>query len=109
MPDVLPIVFLYLACPGNSVGGNLHILLHDQNVSDSDVEFCRSRAEKADDVLGVKLALVLARMSRTQRLELATECWRGGYVIDAQLAIDIAHDVARQLSDDPKGWTIRFD
>lgn len=38
--EVLPLVNAYYAKPGNSVGGNLHIVLDDCNVEDGHVEFC---------------------------------------------------------------------
>ena len=54
--------------------GSLHIVLDDQNVSDSNVWFCFHWADEHDDSEGVELALLLIRMSRTQRLKLSRLC-----------------------------------
>lgn len=71
VPEVLPSVRAYCAKPGNAVGGSLHIVLEDNNVDDSDVEFCRQWAVERGDIEGVALAETLLRMSKTQRLKLA--------------------------------------
>lgn len=71
VPDVLPMVHAYYRKPGNSVGGNLHIVLDDDNILDSDILFCRRQAEEANDVDGVALADVLLQLSKTQRLKIA--------------------------------------
>ena len=70
MPEVIPLVRAYYAKSGNNVGGSLHIVLEDGNVSDSNVEFCREWAEEREDHDGVALAKLLLRMSRTQRRKL---------------------------------------
>ena len=75
VPEVLPLVLAYRAKPGNNVGGSLHIILDDCNVKDSHVAFCRQWAEDHDDADGVKLAEILARMSKTQRLKLAAHSY----------------------------------
>lgn len=51
-------------------GGNLHIVLDDGNVKDSNVQFCLNQAEENGDVKGVELAKILLQMSKTQRLKL---------------------------------------
>lgn len=71
VPGVLPLVRAYCAKPGNGVGGSLHIVLEDQNVDDSHVEFCRKWAAERGDTEGVALAETLLRMTKTQRLKLA--------------------------------------
>lgn len=71
IPDVLPLAQSYYAKPGNSVGGSLHVVLEDDNVEDSHVELCRMIALEAGDEDGVRLADLLLRMSKTQRLKLA--------------------------------------
>jgi len=68
--EVLPIVRAYYAKPGNEVGGSLHIVLDDGNVSDDDVRFCLQQARERDDADGVALAEKLLLMSRTQRRKL---------------------------------------
>lgn len=70
IPEVLPRIRAYCAKPGNDMGGSLHILLADQNVADSDVDFCINVASERGDTEGEALARTLRLMSRTQRLKL---------------------------------------
>lgn len=76
VPEVVPLVKVYYGKPGNSVGGNLHLVLEDGNVQDSHVRFCLERAKECGDEDGVKLAEVLLRMSKTQRTKLSCMSWR---------------------------------
>lgn len=77
IPEVLSLFHAYRdSKPENGVGGNLHIVLSDGNVADSDVEFCRARAEESEDVLGVKLAEILSQMSKTQRKKIGRLFYR---------------------------------
>lgn len=71
IPEVLPLIYAYRDKPGNEVGGNLHIVLGDGNVSDADVEFCRLAAKEAGDTEGEILACILAFMSKTQRKKIS--------------------------------------
>ena len=71
IPEVLPLIYAYRNKPGNEVGGKLHIVLSDGNVSDADVEFCRLAARDAGDMDGEILAGILAAMSKTQRRKVA--------------------------------------
>lgn len=71
VPEVAPLVKAFYAMWGNGVGGSLHIVLDDGNVEDSSIEFCRKWAEDHGDLSGIALAMVLARMSKTQRSKLA--------------------------------------
>jgi hypothetical protein len=78
VPEVLPMVWAYRDLkPENAVGGSLHIVLDDENVSDSDVQWCLKRAQELGDAEGAELAAVLLRMSRTQRLKLAAQFYKG--------------------------------
>lgn len=78
IPEVLPLVYAYRDSKlENGIGGNLHIVLSDGNVADGDVEFCRARAEESGDLFGVKLAEILARMSKTQRRKIASVFFSG--------------------------------
>lgn len=70
IPDVYPFVLAYYAKPGNSVGGNLHLVLEDGNVSDRDVAYCREIALERGDADGADLAERLMGMSKTQRRKL---------------------------------------
>lgn len=71
VPDALPLVRRYYALRGNSNGGSLHIVLEDGNVEDGDIAYCMGWAERDSDHAGQALALVLRRMSKTQRRKLA--------------------------------------
>jgi hypothetical protein len=71
VPEVVPVVAAYYAKPGNSLGGSLHVVLEDDNAEDYFVRSCRERAALEGDSDGVRLAELLLRMSRTQRLKLA--------------------------------------
>jgi hypothetical protein len=68
IPEVLPLVREYYA--EHMAGGTLHIVLDDGNVDDSDVQFCLEYAQREGDEAGVRLAAILLRMSKTQRLKL---------------------------------------
>lgn len=54
----------------NPIWGSLHIVLEDGNVNDNNVEFCHKWAVEHGDIEGVKLALILLKMSKTQRKKL---------------------------------------
>ena len=68
IPEVLPKVQEYYK--DHLAGGNLHIVLDDGNVRDSDVMFCLERAKQKNDIKGIELANLLLRMSTTQRRKL---------------------------------------
>lgn len=55
----------------NPVGCCLHIVLDDENVSDSHVAFCLDMAHESGHCDCIKLAGLLLLMSKTQRLKLA--------------------------------------
>lgn len=75
IPEVLPLVKAYVRKPGNEVGGSLHIILDDHNIDDKSCWFCYGFAAGKDDKDGIKIAELLTRMSKTQRLKIAQECW----------------------------------
>lgn len=68
--DVHPLVKAYYARPGNGVGGSLHLVLDDGNVSDDDVRFCIRAARDRADIHGYQIGVLLLSMSRTQRKKL---------------------------------------
>ena len=70
VPEVLALVRAYYAKPGNGVGGSLHIVLDDHNVKDSDIAWCRDRAQAAGDEDGVKIAELMLQMTPSQRRRL---------------------------------------
>jgi hypothetical protein len=69
--DVLPMVLAYVALPNNRVGGNLHIVLDDQNIKDYHIQFCIDMAIEKGDTAGVELGRAILQLSKTQRLKLA--------------------------------------
>jgi hypothetical protein len=72
IPEVLPMLRAYAAKPENSVGGSLHIVLEDGNVSDTNVRYCIKHALESGDTDGAELGKMLLRMSKTQRLKLGS-------------------------------------
>lgn len=71
IPEILPAIRAYYAKPGNSNGGNLHIVLEDPNYEDDHVRFCIARAQDDEDADGAAIAKKLLLMSKTQRKKLA--------------------------------------
>ena len=68
IPDVAKLVDEYYKT--NKTGGSLHLVLDDNNVDDSHVNYCLNVAIENNDLPGVKLAKLLLLMSKTQRLKL---------------------------------------
>ena len=66
VPTVRPLVQYFYAQPGNSCGGHLHIVLDDFNFERHHLEFCAQEADKADDIMCLRLCRVLMLMSKTQ-------------------------------------------
>jgi hypothetical protein len=75
VPDVVPLVYLYYRMLGNSNGGSLHIVTEDQNITDDNIKFVSEYAQQRGDKHGVALAMILLRMSRTQRLKIASRAY----------------------------------
>ena len=71
VPEVSPLVKLLYSTPQGGVGCCLHIVLDDQNVADGDVDFCIQCAKEKGHPECLELALLLRRMSKTQRLKLS--------------------------------------
>jgi hypothetical protein len=72
VPDILPKVRAYM--DKHPTGGSLHIVLEDQNVRDSDIQFCIDYAEGKGDAEGAEIGRALLSMSKTQRLKIACSC-----------------------------------
>lgn len=70
VPEVAPLVHAYYDKPGNSAGGNLHVVLDDGNFEDSFIEHSLDRATKIGDSDAVKIAELMLQMSMTQRRKL---------------------------------------
>ena len=68
----------FLTLPGNGSGGSLHIVLEDLNVKKSHVQFCHGWAAGQGDVEAMRLALLLLRQSKTQRLKAIQLAHAGG-------------------------------
>lgn len=67
IPEVLPLIYAYRDSRWeNGIGGSIKVVI-EGNVDDGHVEFCRNWAEERGDTEGVKLAEILAQMSKTQR------------------------------------------
>ena len=45
----------YYSLNGNICGGNLHIVLDDDNLRDSDILFCKEECLKDNDLFGIAL------------------------------------------------------
>lgn len=60
--------------PGNSVGGELHVVLDDSNWEDSSIDECIADATKAADVAAVALGKLLRAMAWDERMQLACVC-----------------------------------
>ena len=71
IPEVMPLVKAYRDTPGNSVGGNLHIVLDDGNIHDDHIQFCLDQCVERNDKEGEKLCRLLLSMSRTQRKKIS--------------------------------------
>lgn len=76
IPDVLPLVNAYVSKKGNQLGGNLAMVLSNDNILDSNIQFCLNQAEEKEDCEGVNLANLLLKLSKTQRLKI---CKNGQY------------------------------
>ena len=76
IPEVLPLITRFAKLPANSVGGCLHIVLDEGNVDESSVKSCLDYAIERNDSLAVEVAEILLRMSKTQRLKLASMFYR---------------------------------
>ena len=67
----MPLIYAYRDSKWeNGIGGSLKAII-DGNIDDGNVEFCRNWAEKHGDMAGVRLAEILAQMSKTQRKKIA--------------------------------------
>lgn len=54
----------------NSSGGNLHIVLDDGNLENSDIDFCIKECLVNNDTAGLKICRELVKMSLDVRYEL---------------------------------------
>lgn len=70
IPETINLFRSYHSKPMNGSWGSLHIVLEDGNVKNADVEYCLQYAKDNDDIEGEKLANILLRMSKTQRLKI---------------------------------------
>jgi hypothetical protein len=75
VPEAVALARAYCSKPGNGVGGSLHIVLEDGNTKRQHVEGCVKWARENGDVEGEALALMLLRMTRTQRIQVCARTW----------------------------------
>jgi hypothetical protein len=57
----------YKSLPGNSCGGNCHIVLDDLNINDDDIHYCMEHCNKNNDVYGAFLMRQMLLMRKTAR------------------------------------------
>lgn len=76
--DVLPLLKEYCSREGNSVGGNLHIVLDDGNIEDDNIAFCLRQCLYSNpmDNLGAALCHLLKDMSKTQRKKISAMMYK---------------------------------
>mgnify|MGYP003416924335 FL=1 len=68
MKDILGVVKLYFALPGNEAGGNLHLVLSDGNCDDSALWTCVRSCVENEDAMGLWIAVdMLFTMTEEQR------------------------------------------
>lgn len=72
VPQLIEECKKYYAMPNNSTGGNLHIVLDDENIKDNHIKFCIETAESNGDKAGVMLGKLLLQASMTQRRKLVS-------------------------------------
>lgn len=71
LPEVEPLVRVYYAKAGNSVGGNLHVVLDDQNLEDKFISSSLQECQRLSDEDGARICELMLQMSRRQRKRLA--------------------------------------
>lgn len=71
VPEIAPLVKALYATEHGSVGGHLHVVLDDDNIDTSHVEYCIQSAESDRCSRCYALGLILRQMSKTQRSKLA--------------------------------------
>lgn len=67
VPEVRALIRAYYSKPGNEVGGNLHVVLDDNNLRISDIAWARDHAAAANDQDGVAISDLLLQMTPSQR------------------------------------------
>jgi hypothetical protein len=70
VPQLIEAAKAYYSMPGNGVGGSLHIVLDDDNIEDSHIQWCIDYASSKGDNEGVLLGKMLLAASYTQRRKL---------------------------------------
>jgi hypothetical protein len=76
VPEIRPYVAAIYARPGGGAGCCLHVVLDDHNVSDVFVRGCLESAQSRGHLGCALLAVLLLRMTRTQRLKLGHSNFR---------------------------------
>ena len=58
------------------MGGNLHIVLDDENIDDKSIQACIDAATKENDKLGLEIAKEIQKLTLCQRLDLVTNNYK---------------------------------
>ncbi len=68
--EILELIKNYYLKENNTTGGNLHVVLDDGNMEDYFVKSCIKRAEKDNDIDGIKIGKELLKLSLEEREEI---------------------------------------
>lgn len=66
-PYIKTLIEFYYNNLENIVGGNLHIVLDDNNVDDDSIKYCLEDCKRTDDTFGIFLCLVLLQFTEEER------------------------------------------
>lgn len=66
--NVTKLIAEYGQIPENICGGNLHIILDDENVDDTSVIFCYNECKKEKDYLGMLICSLLMGIDELDRI-----------------------------------------
>ena len=71
VPEAAEALRAYYQRPRCDMGGIVHIIVEDGNTEQSHANWCLAQAEDHGDTEDIRIALMLASMSRTQRTKLS--------------------------------------
>jgi len=74
--SLLELIEFYYSLSGNSVGGNLHIILDDGNIEDDFIYICQCDCEKNNDSLGLLISTLLRYYTLNEREYMYENDWR---------------------------------
>lgn len=67
VPEIVELARRFYAKPGNGVGGNLHVVLDDNNLDDGCIRSAIERCREQSDEDGLVIATALLEMTPSQR------------------------------------------